>query len=870
MLQTSDSETTFHHINDTRGKHQRMGSHSDSDESWVHGDDWDESTEDPSYRDTAGTFDVGTRAWRFRQRVQRRTKYSHPWRHFWLPRLGLKKQIVIPKQTYNLDDDDPIYDDSEDETPVRRRLGTSRRPHVPTLEHQLRHHDEELPLEPEDTEYHSCCHCNRFIVDMRRHVSEPASRTPDFQEDPAYWYHAKGRDIGFNLAQITAAAANGCNLFAFLIRMASFESDMSSWDSASPIRVRFDVVNRIEGPTMSFHGMGTAGPRSRGDRQIGNFEIFTFPGTKPLHQYLGPWKPPNLVPNSKQGFARARAWIERCQRHHQNCKLFNTKYMPKRLLEITREKSDLQVRLVNDPEPTPYAILSYCWGGDQPAKTTMARLPDYQADIPLSSLPQTIQDAVTVTSGIGLTYLWVDAMCIIQDSDDDKTIQISQMHQVYRGALLTIAASATKTSLDGFLGPRDGYFKSRLRARLDDNVFGDVLVVPSRVTPDYGPSETLPLYTRGWTYQESQLSTRILAYGARETAYACIEAQYRDGGRALTHNRGVPAAKSAAQLTFSGLDPGNHWVSHLAHPTGWRFVVMTFSLRAITDPGDKLLAVAAIAEYYGQRFEQDLGQHKDRYLAGMWKENLLYDCLWSVKQWTPSSYPAKYRAPSWSWAAVEGVIEFYLLGVPEVVSLQLGNRSSERQPRVMQCELLEVKTKLYAETSPYGAVTGGFMRIRARARLVVWVRKPDERSNTGNERLMVNKFSYGWAKDDDRLSSLPEKKKQKGDNRLDFLMDVIDEYPPSQSVTFWCVEVYTQLGRGFNSLESKYRDPNTATKGPNVLEAHGLVLQAVNDVEFRRVGVMRAQGFPTGDSDFERWPYWFDDGLCELREFNVV
>lgn len=126
-------------------------------------------------------------------------------------------------------------------------------------------------------------------------------------------------------------------------------------------------------------------------------------------------------------------------------------------------------------------------------------------------------------------------------------------------------------------------------------------------------------------------------------------------------------------------------------------------------------------------------------------------------------------------------------------------------------------------------------------------------------------------------SARPGQGRRKGDNRLDFIIDVVDQYPAGESFIFWCVAVYTQMGGGLNNLGRKYRD--RGRQAGNVLLAHGLVLQersgsnsssAVNDVEFRRVGVMRAQGFPRSDPDFERWPYWFDEVACEPREFIVV
>lgn len=80
------------------------------------------------------------------------------------------------------------------------------------------------------------------------------------------------------------------------------------------------------------------------------------------------------------------------------------------------------------------------------AKTVKSRVPEYEKDIPLQLLPRTIYDAVVATHGIGLRYLWVDAMCIVQDDGDDMVEQIGQMHAVYRSAYVTISAATAATS----------------------------------------------------------------------------------------------------------------------------------------------------------------------------------------------------------------------------------------------------------------------------------------------------------------------------------------------------------------------------------------------------------------------------------------
>ncbi|KAK3368364.1 heterokaryon incompatibility protein-domain-containing protein [Podospora didyma] len=628
------------------------------------------------------------------------------------------------------------------------------------------------------------------------------------------------------------------------------------------------MVAHAGGPTITF--VLRRGGDDGSDETMGTFEIYTVPGDNPVHQYIGHWQPPNLVPDSQLSFTRARTWLEKCQRGHVECQRFNSSYMPKRVLEIVSdpmEEARFRVCLSADPEPAPYATLSYCWGGDQEAKTTMTRLPSYHDGIPLEKLPRTIRDALTITHGVGLKYLWVDSICIVQDSDADKAEQISQMHRIYRGALFTVAVAAAKTSVDGFLEPRRAYRGTKLGVRLDDNVFSEIVAVPTHTNRSDVARTEYPLYTRGWTYQESQLSTRVFAYGDREMVYQCLESRHRDGGQDIAFNEGMPTSSTVGQI-FRGLDPGNRSIGRLKHPIAWRLIVTTFTHRALTVADDKLLAIAAIAEDYANT------KPVTKYLAGLWEDEFLYECLWSVKPKAGCTRPSKYRAPSWSWASMEGVIEFYL--------------PSNLSPWKFQpsAKLLQAETTLSTKNNPFGMVKEGFIRILAKCRRVVWL-SPSESSPAFDP-------GYGWAcnseEEDSESPWRTRRYKQRGDNRLSFIMDVMEEWPKSSRIAFWCVEVYTFNAGGFDMDSMSSAQHRKLLRGVeragSIMHGHALVLQEETQLDsaaaaslpggtsssgvFHRVGVMRAQGFPREDPHFADWPYWFDDDVSEVREFTII
>jgi len=118
-----------------------------------------------------------------------------------------------------------------------------------------------------------------------------------------------------------------------------------------------------------------------------------------------------------------------------------------------------------------YATLSYCWGQTSQFKATKANIEDLYRGFRLDNLSQTVRDAVEVTRSLGLPYLWVDALCIIQDDEDDKSREIELMATIYKNAAVTIAALSASGTTEGFLRvPRQGSRALVARGRLGQSL----------------------------------------------------------------------------------------------------------------------------------------------------------------------------------------------------------------------------------------------------------------------------------------------------------------------------------------------------------------------------------------------------------------
>ncbi|KAK4173717.1 heterokaryon incompatibility protein-domain-containing protein [Triangularia setosa] len=700
--------------------------------------------------------------------------------------------------------------------------------------------DDEKEQTLEDISPHTCRHCSRITIDMRQN-------SKDGKIDG---------QIGFTVDDVDPALKNDCALFsafhegAYLVRMTS-GPDNPIW-----------VERTLKQPAMvSFHEMDSERLKLgyTMTNRLGEFVLYSVPGQK-AHELFGSQPPPNILPNSELSFSRARKYLDECSANHARCRDFNLKHMPTHLLEILSNSTittsspfpSFRVRLVTNPSLAPYAALSYCWGGDQPGKTTKKNLPLYSRDIPLDVIPLTIIDALTVTHGVGMKYLWVDALCIIQDSDQDKMSEISNMHRIYRGAFLTIAAGVAGTSLDGFLRPRVhdcGYILNvRVDSKVDDKN-GEtiqVIAVPIRSRRD---QEILPLYTRAWTFQEGQLSTRVLAYVNRGMVFHCLESRHTDGG----HEQPIETLRSvddAISAGFKYLDPGNQSLMGVKHPLAWGVIVEAYTSRALTVGDDKLLAVMAIAEEYKRTNKGVVGE----YLAGLWRGEMLFQLLWAghkasdVK--TKFKRPENYRAPSWSWASLDGHFRMYL---------HQGVLDGSIEYKYV-CELLHAETTLVGD-NPLGQVMGGFIRLRGRVKKVVW-----RRNGTGRR-----DYGYGWALGDSE-SKWVRPKEMPGDNRLSWYIDIPDEWPVKQDIVMSCVEVCTYEAPENLMQIAMVQLYDERGGSPNMTQGRGILLVSVEGQlgTYRRVGTMGCKGYLKGDVCFEKNPYWFDEGQSAVQEIVVI
>lgn len=378
---------------------------------------------------------------------------------------------------------------------------------------------------------------------------------------------------------------------------------------------------------------------------------------------------------SCSGWAQTR--IEECRRSHEKCRSqTDACFLPTRLIDVSPEDEGmgLDVRLLPNTSISPgskYAALSYCWGNHKPdCETNSATISTNMARIPWNTLPNTFRDAVKVTRCLGLKYLWIDSICIIQGDDGDWRHEAAQMFHVYNNAHLTLAALFGHDSTAGL---RTGSIlqQSKLLAQLR---FGEttcpLYMRPahylSRCTHDVEKSclQSTPLLKRAWAFQERMVSPRVLFFTESEAIYQCtqnIECECTCIADAKIYAEHLPKSQ-----IFNMTRPTANANSDTTLRDGfrlaetWRDVVARrFSGLHLTKPRDRLSALGAIAEQF-QRVRPS-----EKYLAGLWSGSLLEDLLWSCRD-GPDSRTAEskeqldrpYSLPTWSWASSQSGIAF--------------------------------------------------------------------------------------------------------------------------------------------------------------------------------------------------------------------
>jgi len=342
--------------------------------------------------------------------------------------------------------------------------------------------------------------------------------------------------------------------------------------------------------------------------------------------------------NSPATLQQVQRWLESCRESHTKCRAQGLDTMPTRLIEICPSSIRLNHTRKFSERPA-YLTLSHCWGGLNLFNLTTDSLEQMQEQIPFERLCQTFQDAIHITRQLGFKYIWIDSLCIIQDNDEDWRQEASRMASVYGFSTLNIAAASAKNGTFGCFSHRSEHVLQYMRGvQVDLTGHGPYTI---HDMSQYYESSVLkgPLAQRPWVLQERILSPRIIWFSNRGIFWECREKMASE-----TFPDHIPDFYRRMEL-------GDRDVEKLA--SRWSSLVQKYTKGKLTFPGDKLIAISGLATMVQQ-------QTQDMYTWGLWRRGFEVQLCWSVINSKESSYagPIHIRAPSWSWASIDGTIDF--------------------------------------------------------------------------------------------------------------------------------------------------------------------------------------------------------------------
>ncbi|KIW06868.1 uncharacterized protein PV09_02544 [Verruconis gallopava] len=428
-------------------------------------------------------------------------------------------------------------------------------------------------------------------------------------------------------------------------------------------------------------------------------------------------------------WARVHGWIMNCSQNHDGeCQKEAWPALPARVLDLESVNQGVVRVKVTNGECERYACASYRWGVEAPITLTTGNAEECEKNgISLNILPRTIVDVVHVCVNLGLRYLWVDSLCIHQDSERDWQVESLKMASYYGNCFISIAATSSPTSAAGWRlrsrpcavkltgsGPDGSPFRLLAYPLKEVEAFDEQKHFTQLSEIDLAKS--FQLLKRGWVYQERRLAARVLHLCEHEVIFECATDTICECGHSKSYQMNWTKSLPEPPLRLYNVmndtpEPEGPTDRTLAH--AWRSACAAYSTLDLTFAHDKLPAISGLAKSM-----QSLG----RYLAGVWENHLPADLCWYVgpdlvlddpritrqisireteRQLAVHRRPEIYIAPSWSWASAQEPVSFLPSSSPlepttytKLLNSVVVPHSNDPMGRVTAGSHLKLKAKL--------------------------------------------------------------------------------------------------------------------------------------------------------------------------------
>jgi hypothetical protein len=364
-----------------------------------------------------------------------------------------------------------------------------------------------------------------------------------------------------------------------------------------------------------------------------------------------------------------------------------------------------------------YTTLSHCWGTKHIAITTKATLEQRKLEVQWPQLSRTFQDAINITRALGIRYIWIDSLCIIQDDKEDWERESAKMAEIYSCSYLNLAATGSADGDGGCLFNRSTLSgKSQYPVEFREikhesggrssSIFARRLLSDAHIHfTDLEPPNaeqmlgSAPLLTRAWVLQERFLTARTLHCHAAELVWECEESLLCECGGVDDHNSGSTQANTRLKSTCAEAFAGQKTVKQTGNL--WFDIISLYSRLKLSNESDRLPALSGLAKRFSDVF---LGS----YLGGLWETDLPQALLWQAcpsLHGNVSRTALQNRIPTWSWASVQfhdtdfgGLITY---DTATYFGLELDYRLS-----------IIASSSPPSGLDPFGQVSGGMMELR--------------------------------------------------------------------------------------------------------------------------------------------------------------
>lgn len=364
------------------------------------------------------------------------------------------------------------------------------------------------------------------------------------------------------------------------------------------------------------------------------------------------------------------SWISDCNANHEKCHQWQQsrgRWNPTRVLDVGIGGESSEIKLFHpNPEHSEsirYTTLSHRWGQSKVLTLLSSNIDQLKERIQLDDLTKTFRDAIAITRKMNVRYLWIDSLCIMQDSVKDWQFESARMGEVYKYGYCNIAATGATDELEGCYFDRDPIIIQPLMmdAIFDwqERVRGPKRYCLTRQFDEWEDIAAASLNKRAWVLQERFMSPRTLYYSSTQVFWECCRnwaSETWPGGRpkSLVYGAKADYVRLGVDPLWSVTSKNPDWLVFPASISYWRSTVELYSDTQLTKETDRLIAISGIAKTVQETTNLE-------YLAGLWNFELVYQLGWRpVKAKAGIRCTTSYIAPSWSWASVSGRVEHVL------------------------------------------------------------------------------------------------------------------------------------------------------------------------------------------------------------------